>query len=309
MDKPIFAMLMGLVASGKSTKAKELAEEYDATIFSSDALRAELYGDVNDQTHNQELFVELHRRIKDCLRSGKSVIYDATNLYYKRRMSFLHELKNISCKKICVLMATPYEECLLRNSKRDRKVPEHVIERMYKSIDVPWYYEGWDRICVVYSNNSYGLLGFDRDWAESMKNFDQENPHHELSLGDHCIQTRRHVNKIQNEIGEPTGNELRHAALIHDNGKCFTKAFHNGKGEPTDIAHYFNHERVGSYNSLFFEMSCSELYVAVLVKWHMQPYFWERDNNEKLHNKYRKLWGEDLYQDIMILHEADRLAH
>ncbi len=41
----------------------------------------------------------------------------------------------------------------------------------------------------------------------------------------------------------------------------------------------------------------------------MQPYFWEKDNNEKLHNKYRKLWGENLYNDIMLLHKADKYAH
>ena len=100
--------MVGLVASGKSTKAKELSEIYNAAIFSSDALREEMFHNVNDQEHNQELFVELHRRIKNCLRSGRNAIMDATNLNYKKRMSFLSELKNIPCEKICVLMATPY---------------------------------------------------------------------------------------------------------------------------------------------------------------------------------------------------------
>jgi hypothetical protein len=38
----------------------------------------------------------------------------------------------------------------------------------------------------------------------------------------------------------------------------------------------------------------------------MQPYF---NKEEKTKNKYRKLWGEQLYQDIMKLHEADLAAH
>ena len=58
-------MMVGLVGAGKSYKAQELSEEYNATIFSSDELRAELFGNVNDQSHNQELFVELHKRIKE----------------------------------------------------------------------------------------------------------------------------------------------------------------------------------------------------------------------------------------------------
>ena len=48
MDRPVLLILCGLVASGKSTKAKELAKEYNATIYSSDALREEMFGDVND---------------------------------------------------------------------------------------------------------------------------------------------------------------------------------------------------------------------------------------------------------------------
>ena len=52
MDQPKFIMLCGLPASGKSFKAQELAKLHEATIFSSDALREEMFNDVNDQTHN-----------------------------------------------------------------------------------------------------------------------------------------------------------------------------------------------------------------------------------------------------------------
>ena len=103
--------------------------------------------------------------------------------------------------------------------------------------------------------------------------------------------------------------EIRHAAMIHDCGKIFCKTFKNSKGEITGQAHYYSHEHCGSYNSLFYDMPCDNLYVAVLIRWHMQPYFWEKDNNVKLRNKYLSLWGEDLYRDIMYLHEADKKSH
>ena len=106
MDKPKFIMLVGLPGSGKSFKAQELSQEYNATIFSSDALREELFNDVNHQADNTTLFNELHKRIKDCLKEGNNAIYDATNINYKKRMAFLAELKNIPCEKICVIMAT-----------------------------------------------------------------------------------------------------------------------------------------------------------------------------------------------------------
>jgi len=306
MGKPSLFVMCGLPGSGKSYKRKELAKEYNATIFSSDALRAELYGDESIQGDNVKLFIELHRRIKDCLRNGMSAIFDATNLSYKNRMSFLSELKNISCVKICVLMATPYEECVKRNSERDRKVPVHVIERMYRQFDIPWYYEGWDKIDVEYGEYE-NFFGFPWDWIEKVDDYNQNNSNHDLSLGEHCRQTLRNVDKKSKPIIMST--ELRYAALLHDCGKCFTKTFTNGKGEVTEQAHYYNHERCGSYDAVFYEMPCFNLYVSVLIRWHMQPYFWEKDNNEKSHNKYKNLWGEQLYNDIMELHEADKLAH
>ena len=301
MNKANFLMLVGLPCSGKSTIAQELTKEYNATIFSSDALREELFGDINDQTHNQELFVELHRRIKECLRSGKSAIYDACSISYKRRMAFLSELKNIPCKKICVLVATPYEECLRRNTVRDRKVPEYVIERMYRNFDVPWYFEGWDEILDNADDYKYGMAPI--EWIESVMDYNQDNPHHTLSLGLHCRQALKYVDANKGS------NNVRYAAMLHDCGKPFCKTFTNSKGETTDVAHYYNHERCGSYDSLFYAYAVYHLRTAVIIRYHMQPYFWEKDNNEKLHNKYRKLWGEDLYNDIMMLHAGDRAAH
>lgn len=307
MDRPKFFMMCGLVGSGKSTHSKELAEEYNATIFSSDALREELFGNINNQEHNQEVFVELHRRIKTCLQLGKSAIMDSTNLNYKKRMAFLQELKNIPCEKICIFMAVPYTECLKRNAERDRKVPEYAIERMYRSIDIPYWYEGWDKIVVsaLYYDNR---VNNSSEWLKSVKDFNQDNPHHKLTLGEHCEKTWRY---IVEEFGgmDKRSMVLRHAGTLHDIGKCFTKTFKNSRGETTDVAHYYSHEHVGSYDSLFYTPAKHTLDVAILIRWHMQPYFWERDNNEKLHNKYRKLWGEQLYEDVMKLHEADKAAH
>lgn len=306
MNVPKFIMMCGLVASGKSTRAKELAREYNATVFSSDTLREEMFGNVNDQEHNQELFAELHRRIKEYLRSGKSVIMDSTNLSYKKRMSFLQELKNIPCEKICVLMATPYEECLKRNSERERKVPEYVIEKMYRQFDPPYWYEGWQDIIDEWSNNTQ-FKGIN-DWISSVEAFNQNKPHHSLTLGQHSEKALDYVYETVRDIDDHS-IALRSAAVLHDNGKCFCKTFKNSKGEITEQAHYYGHEHVGSYDSLFYRMLCDPLDVAILVRWHMQPYFWEKDNNEKLHNKYRKLWGEELYQDIMLIHRADKAAH
>lgn len=301
MTKPTFYMMVGLPCSGKSTMAEHYAKDYNANIHSSDAIREELTGDINNQENNALVFQTLHQRIKEDLRNGKNCIYDACCVHYKERKAFLQELRNISCEKICVLMATPYDTCLERNSKRDRKVPEHVIKRMYMSFDPPWDYEGWDDIIIMYDDTTYRLPN---NFYLRTKHFDQHNTHHTLTLGEHCAAV---CAELINE-----SQELSLAGMLHDCGKPFCKTFKNGKGEITEQAHYYNHEHTSSYDSLFyrdFSNDVDPLYIAVLIRWHMQPYFWERDNNEKLHNKYHKLWGEDLYSDIMKLHEADKNAH
>ena len=302
-----FICMVGLPASGKSTHAQTLADRYNAIICSSDNIRVELFNDVNDQLHNTEVFKELYKRIKNYLRDGKDVIMDSTNISYKRRMAFLAELTNIPCEKICILMATPYEECLRRNAERERKVPEHVIKRMYMGFDVPYWFEGWNRI-----ETHFGLYratyGTPYDWIKAVNTYNQHNSHHALSLGEHCWQTYKYLK----ETYDKNNNRdviMRVSGMLHDCGKRFCQTFVNTKNEITNEAHYYSHEHVGSYDSLFYGMTCNPLDVAIRIRWHMQPYFWEKDNNEKHHNKYRKLWGEELYKDIMKLHAADRAAH
>ena len=301
-------MLVGLPVSGKSTKAEELAKTYNANIHTSDKIREEL-GDINNQDNNQLVFQILHNRIKDDLKSGKNCIYNATNINYKRRMDFIRRLNNIPCEKICVLMATPYEECLRNNANRDRKVPEEVIERMYKHFDVPYWYEGWDEIEIEYFPKSKDIFGCPIRWLDEVRDYNQENPHHALTLGEHCETAWKNLceNTTQNTRDVYLNIPLRIASILHDCGKPFTKVFKNSKGEDTEQAHYYSHEHCGSYDSLFYKMICSPLDVAVLVRWHMQMYFIE--NNEKAINKYKNLWGSRLYQDLFLLHEADKQAH
>ena len=68
---------------------------------------------------------------------------------------------------------------------------------------------------------------------------------------------------------------------------------------------------LGAYNSLFYLKDewrdvWDILYIANLIQYHMQPYFIQ---TEKAKQKFIGLVGEDMYKDIMILHEADKEAH
>ncbi len=290
-----FYMMIGLPGSGKSTIAKEIAEKENAIIISTDQLRQELLNDINSQESNKLIFQEAEKCLEDNLRANKNTIFDATNINYKRRMELLNKLNKFRIKKIAVLVATPYEECLERNKRRDRQVPEEVIRRMYFNFYIPQYYEGFDEVQIKY-NSDYNFAFGD------LKDIPQDNPHHTLSVLKHC-------GKVANLLLDSTNNELISlAGLLHDIGKLKTKTFINMKGETTDIAHFYNHEKVSAYDCLFDEIIREELNnndklrVCKLIQWHMLLH---NELSEKTIKKYKNLLGEDTWKDLELLHNAD----
>lgn len=298
----IFCMLCGLPSSGKSYIAKEeISKQGDFVICSSDEIREELFGDIYNQNNNEEVFNILHQRVKENLKNGKNVIYDACNINSRRRRAFLKELKGIPCEKYCIVAATTYEECLRSNKLRDRTVPEEVIEKMYRNWTMPYFFEGWDDIIIGFKTGTKKLKPF--DWANKYMTYNQDNPHHTMSLGEHSI-------CVANNFED--NNTLYYAGLLHDCGKPFTKFFKESNGEIGNEAVFYNHENCGAYDSLFFDypegVNIGD--VSILINLHMIPFQWEHDkeHGEKTREKYRKLWGEKLYQDVMKLHEADKKA-
>lgn len=293
-----FIMAVGVAGAGKSTV---YGEHYSfAKYVSSDAIREEVFGDVNDQSHNAEVFNLMLKRTRDFLKNDEDVYYDATNLSAKRRMGFLKEIANIpNVQKICVLVVPPFEVVREQNANRDRKVPEYVLERMYKSFEIPHESEGWDDIIIFNNDECDHYLS---KLLNASKNIPHDNPHHSASIGEHMGLALDHVWKNYNG-----NNRIMIAAVagIHDIGKPYCKVFHNAKGEPTNIAHYYNHENVGSY--IFISHSKgrkADIYAANLIAHHMD-YF----KGEKYLEKIRSRFGEEFMRDLNIIHEADLAAH
>jgi predicted kinase len=279
-------MMVGLPASGKSTIAKEYETKIGAKVFSSDAYRS-IYGkDETDQTVNNVVFNNLHRDIITALKNGESCVYDATNLNSKKRRNFLKTLPS-GVQKICVLVVRDLSQCKEFNSNRERKVPEYVYEKMIRQFEVPYKEEGWDEI-IVHNYMTKWNVGH---YFFLVGKMNQNNSHHSLSLGDHLIKTCMAL-----------PSELKLAGLLHDMGKPFVKKFCNAKGEPTDEAHYYQHDNVGAYMS--FHIKCKDnLMLAFLINNHMKPYFnW----NEEV---YKERWGIDKFEKILQLHNADEAAH
>lgn len=308
--------LIGLPASGKSTYAKEIAEKFEGEIHihSSDLLREELFGDVNrtSREDNDKLFRTLHRRIKDDLQSGISVIYDATNINKKNRLEFLRFIKGVECEKICVLVMLPYHMCLTRNMKRERIVPPHVLERMYRRFQPPNKNEGWDEFNIFVNCDSSDIESYSINVlfnnASGIDYFDQESEHHKDTLGVHS----RVVASLMHEY-KP---DLEYTALIHDVGKLFTKSRKNADGVEDGECHYYNHNCVGAYESIFYLLTDTNLedaseiiYHANLIYYHMVPYNKGWNDTESKVKRLKAQLGEDMYNDIILLHKCDKEAH
>ena len=133
-------ILRGLPASGKSTYARNLLTQnpHIWKRLNKDELRAMLDNSVHSKTN--EKFIENVRdmMLVEALKEGKNVVIDDTNLS-ERPVERIKEVAQrytkdsgeavyIEIKDI----ETSLEECLKRDKKREKKVGENVIMKMYK---------------------------------------------------------------------------------------------------------------------------------------------------------------------------------
>ncbi len=298
-------MLVGLPGSGKSTYAKKLRDAHgeDATIIiESDSYRERFYGDPAIQGNNNKLFEAIHSDILKKLSEGTNVIFDATNISRKHRLALVQKLPNNVIKE-CIIIATSYARCVVRNEQRERVVPREVLDRMWKSFEVPTYTEGWDVIDIEYFYNKefYSI----EDYLSFADSYNQANPHHSMTLGGHS----RKVAEIVSESHVDDWVYL--AALLHDCAKPMTQVFANTKGEPSEIAHYYGHAEAGAYEALFYLndkiVRLNDLInAATLINYHMRMHDVKTD---KAKNKLIEIVGEDVYYFLEILHEADKKSH
>lgn len=299
---PTFCMLVGLPGSGKTYYANRYLKKENATILSSDEIRKVLLGSEEAQWGNSVVFEAMNYAAIENLNEGRDVIYDATNINSKRRISLLDRIKREVKEKVyytAIILAVPYETCVDRQLERERKVPEEVINRMIKNFEVPYYEEGWDEIFVEnldFNQNSYMSPNI---FIKKYEDYDQKNPYHNLTLGLHVkLAVDRYHELVMSNTVE-YNSLICDALLFHDFGKPFCRTT-DDKG----IGHYYNHNNVGAYLFLcnYFTISFSQrekIQVAKLIEWHML------ELTEKA-IKRRRIENTDYPQMLKIIQECDK---
>lgn len=288
MERVKLILLVGIPGSGKTTYAEKYIKQHGGLHLSSDLIRKELYGDESIQGNPSEVFSLMQSRAVEALNNGTSVVYDATNITRKDRANII-----VVCPKFVKIEAhviwAPIETCIDRDAKRERTVGTAVIDKMLKRFQPPFYDEGFHDIKIalpdVFIGNEY-----ENKCMESMK-ISHDNPHHTLNIFDHCMSAALYA------INKRFAMDIKVAALYHDIGKPYVKAFIDSKGNECDTAHYYQHQCVGAWMAYGLEV---DPFVVWLIGVHMDTFL-----NTKYYNKLPPF----LKSQVDLLHEADLEAH
>lgn len=301
-------ILIGLSASGKSTYIKNIANERShVVIVSSNDIRAELSNRAN-QSRNAEVFQIFHKRIDEALKNNDDVccVCDATDITIKSRRPIIQIGKKNNAEIIGDLILKPVGNCVSDDMTREFSVGKYVIDKQVKKFEVPFLAEGFNRINI---HTFTDLARIDNNvfeqCMEDFKSFNQNNSHHELSLGDHCEKVLE-IFKIFSKDMRLNGvklSRIEHGVLFHDLGKAFTETL-----DENNVSHYYHHENVGAYTYLTFcaymetpIFAKDMLHNAFIINYHMRPFGW---TTEKAINKAKKLFGE-WYHILGVVHVCD----
>ena len=164
-------LLIGPPASGKSTTAAALApllagpEGQPAVVLSTDAIRAEVFGDPAVQGPWPSIQQRLHERLIGAVAAGMPVIVDATHAERPWRLAITQHLAlPRPVEWIGWWLFTPLSTCLRWNAKRERPVPTPVIRRMAASLADeafgPGRAEGFASVVAVQPTHQGDLTGF-----------------------------------------------------------------------------------------------------------------------------------------------------
>ena len=302
---PTLFVLVGIQCSGKSTWARTLK----VSTISSDELRKEF-----PTYDNDKIFRELYKRANNALRLGCSVIIDSTAITIKSRRKMLNAIK-VPCIKKAIIFNTPYEECRERLIKRNKeenshKVPLEVQRKYLESFEVPFKEEGFEFIQLYNELEEDVIKNNEIQIWKKLRGFNQNNKYHTQTLDKHLQSTFNYLrdNKLSENIS------LLQASLYHDIGKLFTQKYKEGDTN----AHYYNHANVGAYWFLCNGGILSEgfegyrylegetLDCVFYINYHMKLYDL---GTQKSKDKWGKIFGEEKFRNLRLLHEADMNSH
>ena len=123
-------VLVGPSGSGKSTFASR--HFLPTQVLSSDAMRAVVADDANDQTATDAAFELLHSALALRLARRRLTVVDATSVEGWARQHLLSVARRLGRPAAAIVFNLPLATCLERNEARaDRRLPPAAIRRQH----------------------------------------------------------------------------------------------------------------------------------------------------------------------------------
>jgi tRNA uridine 5-carbamoylmethylation protein Kti12 len=135
-----FLTLCGIPGSGKTTLSNQLVKRHNIKLYCYDTIIH------NNSEKPENVRAWILTSIKNDLQAGYNVILDDSNILAKSRTEVLEAIEGCKSQKILIVMNTPLDICLLRNTNRKQRLPDWVINHMHRKYQSPTIDEGWDKI-------------------------------------------------------------------------------------------------------------------------------------------------------------------
>lgn len=295
-------VMIGIAGSGKSSWAKKNAKILNAEVISSDDIRIELFGSL-DQSDNTKVFYEFHKRAVAKLNEGQDVILDATNLNRKRRKHLTHNILKGHVVHYIVI-ATPIKDLLLRNVMRPhpKRLPHEALIRQIKNFEFPYVNlddgveneERFNNITVI--RNEFKRPHID-DYMRFANGFEQFSPYHTEDVWSHTLTSLEYLSTLGVNLIYEDYVEL--ALTYHDLGKPFSQTPHpNPKIE--GHMRYIAHENVSTY--IYLTIEKYNPWVTNLISGHIIMNTISDKNKQKMIDRI----GLVCYTELEKLHKADK---
>lgn len=159
MSKPVCTVMVGLPASGKSTRVSDMIKvDPDVFVYSTDNILertaeqlGKTYNDVFEK-HIKSAQTEADIWLAEATKNKTDIIWDQTNLTVKKRCSIIDRMRRAGYAVDCECFVAPesVEDVAEWNrrlhNRPGKTIPEHIIANMVKTYVMPTVDEGFERI-------------------------------------------------------------------------------------------------------------------------------------------------------------------
>ena len=134
-------IMCALPGSGKDTYIKRNLELPELSL---DNIRRQHKISPTDKKKNGQVIQMAKEKAKEYLRSKTSFVFNATNITSDMRSRWISLFTDYSARVKIIYIEVPYKTLKSQNSNREHKVPENVLDKMVRKLEMPTVREAHD---------------------------------------------------------------------------------------------------------------------------------------------------------------------